>query len=67
MKDRIRAIIVDDEPLAREGVRLHLEAENDVEVIGEAGDGERAVLVEDGGFGGATAAPVAAELLRSLR
>jgi len=47
MKDRIRAIIVDDEPLAREGVRLHLEAEQDVEVIGEAGDGEEAVgLVE---------------------
>lgn len=47
MKDRIRAIIVDDEPLAREGVRLHLEGEADIEVIGEAGNGEEAVsLIE---------------------
>jgi two-component system, LytTR family, response regulator len=43
----IRAIIVDDEPLAREGVRLHLEAETDIEIVGEAGSGEEAVtLVE---------------------
>jgi two-component system, LytTR family, response regulator len=39
----IRAIIVDDEPLAREGVRLHLEAEADIEIVGEAGTGEEAV------------------------
>jgi two-component system, LytTR family, response regulator len=45
MKDRIRAIIVDDEPLAREGVRLHLEGEADIEVIGEAGNGEEAVTL----------------------
>jgi two-component system LytT family response regulator len=47
MKQRIRAIIVDDEPLAREGVRLHLEAEPDIDIIGEAGNGEEAVsLIE---------------------
>jgi len=47
MKQRIRAIIVDDEPLAREGVRLHLEAEPDIEIVGEAGTGEEAVeLIE---------------------
>lgn len=47
MKQRIRAIIVDDEPLAREGVRLHLETEPDIDVIGEAGSGEEAVgLIE---------------------
>ena len=34
---------------------------------GSSGDLAFAVLVEDGGFGGATAAPVAAELLRALR
>jgi two-component system LytT family response regulator len=45
MKDRIRAVIVDDEPLAREGVRLHLEAEPDIDVIGEAGSGEEAVTL----------------------
>lgn len=43
MKELIRAIIVDDEPLAREGVRLHLESETDIEIIGEAGGGEEAV------------------------
>ncbi|MGH7448753.1 MAG: LytR/AlgR family response regulator transcription factor [Longimicrobiales bacterium] len=47
MKQGIRAIIVDDEPLAREGVRLHLEEESDVEVVGEAGTGEAALeLIE---------------------
>jgi two-component system LytT family response regulator len=40
---KIRALIVDDEPLAREGMRLHLEAEQDVEIVGEARDGEEAV------------------------
>jgi two-component system, LytTR family, response regulator len=38
---------VDDEPLAREGVRLHLAAAPDVDVVGEAGSGEEAVeLIE---------------------
>jgi two-component system, LytTR family, response regulator len=45
MKDRIRVIIVDDEPLAREGVRLHLDAAPDMEVIGEAGSGEEAITL----------------------
>jgi two-component system LytT family response regulator len=43
MTDKIRALIVDDEPLAREGVRLHLEEHHDIEVIGECGTGEAAV------------------------
>jgi two-component system, LytTR family, response regulator len=45
MKERIRAIIVDDEPLAREGVRLHLDGSTDIEVVGEAGSGEEAVAL----------------------
>jgi two-component system, LytTR family, response regulator len=45
MKDRIRAIIVDDEPLARDGVRLHLSSQPDIDVIGEAGSGEDAVTL----------------------
>jgi two-component system, LytTR family, response regulator len=45
MKDRIRAIIVDDEPLAREGVRMHLETAADVESVGEAESGEEAVVL----------------------
>ena len=41
--DKIRTLIVDDEPLAREGVRLHLEQHADFEVVGECGSGEEAV------------------------
>ncbi len=40
---KIRTLIVDDEPLAREGVRLHLEEHPDFEVVGECGSGEEAV------------------------
>ena len=39
----IRTLIVDDEPLARDGLRVRLERESDVEIIGEAGDGPGAV------------------------
>ena len=39
----IRALIVDDEPLAREGLRLHLRDEPEIEIIGEAANGEEAV------------------------
>ncbi len=40
---KIRALIVDDEPLARQRVRLLLGEGPDVEVIGESGDGFEAV------------------------
>jgi len=39
----IRALIVDDEPLARTGVRQLLDPADDVTVVGEAGDGPDAV------------------------
>jgi two-component system LytT family response regulator len=39
----IRTLIVDDEPLARDGLRVRLQRESDVEIIGEAGDGPGAV------------------------
>ena len=39
----IRVLIVDDEPIARRGIRHHLGAETDVEVVGECGDGAAAV------------------------
>ena len=39
----IRVLIVDDEPLARRGVRVCLAAEADVEVVGECAGGEDAV------------------------
>lgn len=39
----MRALIVDDEPLARRGVVLRLRKFKDVEIIGECGDGSSAV------------------------
>ena len=39
----IRTLIVDDEPLAREGMRLLLGRVADVEIVGEAGDGPSAI------------------------
>ena len=39
----IRTLIVDDEPLAREGIRTRLELERDFDIIGEAGDGQEAI------------------------
>jgi len=36
---RIRAVIVDDEPTARRGVRLMLQGDAEVEIIGEAANG----------------------------
>lgn len=39
----IRTMIVDDEPLARKGIRARLDAESDVEIVGEAADGSTAV------------------------
>ena len=35
----IRVLLVDDQPLLRTGFRLMLEAEPDITVVGEAGDG----------------------------
>ena len=39
----IRVLIVDDEPIARRGIRQHLRGEADLEVIGESGDGAAAI------------------------
>ncbi len=43
VEKRIRTLIVDDEPAARRGVRLLLEKDRNVEVVGEAADGLSAV------------------------
>ena len=37
----IRVVLADDQAMVRGGFRLILEAEDDVEVVGEASDGER--------------------------
>lgn len=45
MTPRIRILLADDEPLVRHGMRMILEAEEDLEVVGEAGDGDEAVTL----------------------
>jgi DNA-binding NarL/FixJ family response regulator len=39
----IRAVLADDQVLVRAGFRALLDAQDDIEVVGEAGDGEEAV------------------------
>lgn len=41
--DKIRTLIVDDEPIARRGIRANLKTERDVEIIGECANGREAV------------------------
>jgi DNA-binding NarL/FixJ family response regulator len=41
----IRVLIADDQALVRSGFRMILEARDDLEVVGEAGDGEQAIRV----------------------
>ncbi|MGW8482769.1 response regulator [Microbacterium sp. NPDC055903] len=43
MTEPIRVLLVDDQELIRVGFRLVLEAEDDIVVVGEAGDGDRAI------------------------
>lgn len=39
----LRALIVDDEPVARRGILRLLRQEPDIEVVGECGDGSAAI------------------------
>ena len=43
MADPIRILLVDDQRLMREGLRILLELEPDLKVVGEAEDGQKAV------------------------
>lgn len=43
MSEKIRILLVDDQSLIRVGFRLVLEAEDDMVVVGEAGDGQAAI------------------------
>ncbi len=40
---RLRVVIIDDEPTARRGVKLLLQQESDIEIVGEAGSGMAAL------------------------
>ena len=41
--DKIRVLLVDDEPLALRGLKLRLEAFPEVEIVGECANGREAV------------------------
>jgi DNA-binding NarL/FixJ family response regulator len=41
----IRIVIADDQPLVRAGLKMMLEVEPDIEIVGEAADGDEAVRV----------------------
>lgn len=41
--DKIRTLIVDDEPLAREGVRLLLQGDSQIDIVGECSSGRKAI------------------------
>jgi DNA-binding NarL/FixJ family response regulator len=43
--DKIRVLIADDHPVVRDGTRILLQRESDMEVVGEAADGEEAVAL----------------------
>ena len=43
----IKAIIVDDEPLAREGVALRLAQHDDIQIIAECENGSDAIRAND--------------------
>ena len=47
MADQIRVLIADDHTIVRSGVRLLLEAEPDIDVIGEAVDGHEALALTE--------------------
>ncbi|MGX9899859.1 response regulator [Arthrobacter sp. SA17] len=42
---RIRVALVDDQPLFRSGIRMLIESQQDMEIAGEASDGEEAVAL----------------------
>jgi DNA-binding NarL/FixJ family response regulator len=41
----IRVVVADDQPLVRSGLRMILDAQPDIDAVGEAGDGHEAVAV----------------------
>jgi DNA-binding NarL/FixJ family response regulator len=45
---RIRVALIDDQPLFRAGIRMLIESQEDMELSGEAGDGEQAVALATG-------------------
>lgn len=47
MADQIRVLVVDDHPVVRQGLRVFLDLQDDLHVVGEAGDGSEVVALVD--------------------
>jgi two-component system, NarL family, response regulator NreC len=45
MSDKIRVLLADDHAIVREGVRMILSAQSDMQVVGEAADGEQVLAL----------------------
>jgi DNA-binding NarL/FixJ family response regulator len=43
MDNKIRVVLADDQPIVRQGLRYIIDAQPDMEVVSEAGDGETAI------------------------
>jgi len=47
LSDKIRVLIADDHAVVRQGLRAFLEVQDDIEVVGEAADGAKAVKLTE--------------------
>jgi DNA-binding NarL/FixJ family response regulator len=47
MTDQIKVLIVDDHPVVRQGLRTFLDLQEDITVVGEAGDGDSGVTAAE--------------------
>ncbi len=45
MKKKIQVIIAEDHPIFRSGLKQIIEGEEDIEILGECGDGEKALEI----------------------
>jgi len=45
LKSRIRVVLADDHPVVRDGLAAIVNQQADMEVVGEAGDGEEAIAL----------------------
>ncbi|MBO9315478.1 MAG: response regulator transcription factor, partial [Chloroflexus sp.] len=44
---KIKVLVIDDHPLFRQGVRWSLESASDIEVVGEAENGQEAIKLTE--------------------
>jgi len=47
VSDRVRVVIADDQALVRAGLKMVFEVEPDIEIVGEAADGDEAIAIAE--------------------